>query len=1008
MPDGLFGRFRRKRQQTPPRPDSADEALERYFTDAEEASAIFGRLVDAGHLERRILVVFGAGAVGKSSLLKMYRLSCRRAGVPVALAAAEDAPSAVDLLARWSGDFHAGGLELAQVDDSLDRYRRLQAKVSAAASQAGILKPDLAGQATKIVAEGIVVGTAVVPGLGNVTAAIGPERIEALLTLIRQTLSRDDYEFFTDPTSRLNDDFLADVAAAAEERRVVLMLDTFEQARAQSAWLCNLAQRLPESLLFVVAGKEIPPWDRDWPGWAAYRTTVELRELSDDQIETLVGRYYTLLGQGEPDPDFVAEVVRFARGLPLAAATVVELVVSYGLADFHPTDGGVAEQLADKMLEDVPAELRPALEAAAILRSFNADALEALEVADASALYDQLRRLPFTRARREGFAVHETMREVIGAALAVRSPARFRHLNELAAAFYTGLLERAGGEERERVQRERLYHLIRTDEEAGIRAFRELAEGLARAQWRERLRALLNDVASFPLETTGGRLWTRYYNARLAQLDGHLADAEAELAAVGADAEAEPTLRAYAFCDLGAILATLDRLAAPGGEQAALAAVEQSLALRPDLDSKLVENHYTRMKVSNARADWEESVRHVEAAREAARAADDTYALVTADRLKAGLYGLQGDWHGYLEMRRKYLELLSGLGDVPALRMNVAYFTWPLTFMGRYAAALVSAQEALQLALRLEERELMITIRESIGLTLGLQGAFAEAAAQFQEAYDFYERFHRPDTVSSRERYIRGLLGFRGLVALREGRLDDAEEDLARALEVKTEIGDRIGLPEVHVWRGQLHELRSASEDAERAYDDAVGLRDVGRNYFHCAALAGLARVRAARRPAGDVNAPLAEATELAERFEYNDLLAALHLVQGHLALETGTAAGADKATDHYRQALIFALRFNRYLLDEILVGRPEGSPHRAVIPTLAAGGERGAHVLTQLSEWWATGTNDGEAGAIGVSPLELGSPLVEAERDARAREGGGAPAAATVVENLASALKVD
>lgn len=1007
MPDDLFGRFRRRRQQVPPRPDSADEALERYFTDAEEASAIFERLVGANRLERRVLVVFGAGAVGKSSLLKMYRLSCRRDGVPVALAPAEDAPSAVDLLARWSSDFQVGGLRLRKVEDGLDRYRRLQAKVSAAASNAGFLRPDLAGQATKLVAEGIVMGTAVVPGLGNVTAAIGPERIEALLTLIRQTLSRDDYEFFTDPTTRLNDDFLADLAAAAEERRVVLMLDTFEQARAQSAWLCDLAQHLPENVLFVIAGREIPPWDRDWPGWAVYRTTVELRELSGDQIETLVRRYYTLLGQGEPDPNFVAEVVRFARGLPLAAATVVELYVSYGLADFRPTDGGVAAQLADKMLDDVPAELRPALEAAAILRAFNADALEALEVADASVLYDQLRRLPFTRARREGFAVHETMREVIGAALEVRSPARFRHLHELAAEFYAGQLEWAGAEERERVQRERLYHLIRANEEAGIRTFRELAEELALAQWRERLRALLNDVGSYPLETTGGRLWKRYYTASLAQLDGQVADAEAELTAIGADAEGEPTLRAYALCDLGAILATLDRLVAPGGEQAALAAVERSLALRPDLDSKLVQNHYTLMKVSNARADWKESVRHVEAAREAARLGDDAYALVTSDRLQAGLYGLQGDWRGYLDMRKQYLELLPPLGDVPALRMNVAYFTWPLTFMGRYADAVASAEEALELALRLEERELMITIRESIGLTLGLQAAFAEAAKQFREAQDFYERFHPPELGSSRERYIRGLLGFRGLIALREGRLDDAEGDLARALEVKQEIGDRIGLPEVHVWRGQLHELRSAWEDAERAYGEAVDLCDVGRNYFHCAALAGLARVRASRRPPGDVNGPLAEATELAERFEYNDLLASIHLVQGHLAWETGGGDEAEEATDHYKQALVFALRFNRYLLDEILTGRPEGSPHRAVIPTLRAGGDRGARVLARLRERWETETNDGGADAIGVSPLERGAPLLDVERQARARESGGLAAGPTVVEQLALALGV-
>ena len=1006
MLDRLFGRRRRRRSQQPmTRPDSADAALERYFTNAEAARQLFEQRVAADHLERRILVVYGAGAVGKSSLLKMYRLSCRRRDVPVALAAAEEAPSVVDMLARWSGDMEAGGVALGRLQNGLNRYRDLLSKVSAAASNAGFLKPDVAGQATSFLASGIVVGTAGIPGLGNVTAAIGPERIEELLTVIRQTLTRDDYAFFTDPTTSLTKDFLADIHRSARDRRVVLMLDSFEQATAQSAWLRELAQGFPGNLLFVIAGREIPAWDRGWPGWAAYRTDIELTELSDQQIETLVRRYYALYDRGEPDGSLVKEAVRFARGLPMAAATVVELSVSYHVADFRPTAAGVAAELADKMLEDVPAEIRPALEVAAALRYFNADSLSTLlEMPDASALYDELRRLPFTRGRSEGFAVHDTMRELICDALKARSPQRFRSLNERAAGFYEGLLEHSVGEERERVQRERLYHLIRTEEEAGIRDFRDLAEGLVRAQWLGRLRALGNDVNSYPLAGANSRLWRRYYAARLEQLDGHTAAAQEELTAIATDSEAEPTLRAYALCDLGGILATLDRLAAPGGEGAALSAVERSLALQPVLDSKLVANHYTRMKISNARADWDESIRHVGEAREFARANDDAYALVTADRLRAGLYGLQGDWPGYVSTRRQYMDVLSGLGDVPALRMNVAYFTWPLTLMGRCAEALASSEEALALAVRLEERELMITIRESIGLTRGMQDAYAEAAVQFRGAYDFYEQFHLREPGGAPERYIRGLLSFRGLVALREGRLDDAEADLQQALDIKRGIGDRIGTPELHVWRGQLHELRSAWDRAEDEYAQTLELRGLGRNYFNCAALAGLVRVRVAQRRSEGCEQLIAEATELGTRFGYNDLLASVRLCQGHLAWDA-SESGTDAAADHYRLALVFAMRFNRFLLDEVLGGRLGGTPHYAVIPACVNRGDRGLRALSELRDWWATGTNGNEAEIQTVSLLRAGVPLLEAERTARERELGTGLPQRTVTEQIRSAL---
>src|SRR5207244_3384042 len=110
---------------------------------------------------------------------------------------------------------------------------------------------------------------------------------------------------------------------------------------------------------------------------------------------------------------FVQDVVHFARGLPMAATTAVRLRVNYQLA-LRPTDAEVAPQLADELLKGVPPDLRPVFEAAAVLRYFNADSLAALlAVPDGSAMYDELRRWPFTRARREGLAVHETMRDVI-------------------------------------------------------------------------------------------------------------------------------------------------------------------------------------------------------------------------------------------------------------------------------------------------------------------------------------------------------------------------------------------------------------------------------------------------------------------------------------------------------------------------------------------------------------------------------------------------------------------
>src|SRR5262249_54457074 len=153
--------------------------------------------------------------------------------------------------------------------NSLDHYRKLRAKVETEALKAGTLQTDAAGQLTKAAARGIAAAAATIPVAGSVVAAVGPEAIEGVLTMIRATLSQADYDFFIDPTKRLTDDYLVDIGRAAKRRRLVLMIDTFEQMTALGDWLRDVVQRLPENAIVVIAGKEIPEWDREWPGWVA-------------------------------------------------------------------------------------------------------------------------------------------------------------------------------------------------------------------------------------------------------------------------------------------------------------------------------------------------------------------------------------------------------------------------------------------------------------------------------------------------------------------------------------------------------------------------------------------------------------------------------------------------------------------------------------------------------------------------------------------------------------------
>jgi len=75
------------------------------------------------------MVIHGVGGVGKSSLLRMFRLHCKHEKVPVALASGDDAKSALDVLARWTDDCKADGVVFLSSNKTFEHYHAIQAQV---------------------------------------------------------------------------------------------------------------------------------------------------------------------------------------------------------------------------------------------------------------------------------------------------------------------------------------------------------------------------------------------------------------------------------------------------------------------------------------------------------------------------------------------------------------------------------------------------------------------------------------------------------------------------------------------------------------------------------------------------------------------------------------------------------------------------------------------------------------------------------------------------------------
>src|SRR5712691_9170678 len=220
--------FLRKRFGKQQAPQSTDEEsdLEKFYTDSEHARQVFEQLATSTNLPKRILVIHGLGGVGKSTLLKMYALTCRKHYIPAALVASEEAPSPVDVLAEWEADLNHDGISLPTFKKTLNHYRAIQAKVEAETKKGHQAASQIAGTMGKTVAKtAISMAASAIPIVGPLVGAVGGESAEAFVDWLRGFLTKPDMDLYLDPAKRLDGDFLNDLSHVAVRQRIVLMTD---------------------------------------------------------------------------------------------------------------------------------------------------------------------------------------------------------------------------------------------------------------------------------------------------------------------------------------------------------------------------------------------------------------------------------------------------------------------------------------------------------------------------------------------------------------------------------------------------------------------------------------------------------------------------------------------------------------------------------------------------------------------------------------------------------------
>ena len=185
-----------------------------YFTDMDHLRNEFATRINSKRPNKKIFSIYGVGGVGKSSLFKMFRLSCKSSGIPVALVSGEDAKSSVNILHGWAEDLRTDGIKVSTFLKTLEHYRVILVKVGEKSKKKPIV--DIASKAASKTAEtasGALIGAAIgsiFPGIGTaigsaVGGIIGGMGADALIdTLHGQGFEKEDIDLILDPSKKFN------------------------------------------------------------------------------------------------------------------------------------------------------------------------------------------------------------------------------------------------------------------------------------------------------------------------------------------------------------------------------------------------------------------------------------------------------------------------------------------------------------------------------------------------------------------------------------------------------------------------------------------------------------------------------------------------------------------------------------------------------------------------------------------------------------------------------------
>ena len=214
--------------------------------------------------------------------------------------------------------------------------------------------------------------------------------------------------------------------------QLVLALDQFEVLKLLDSWLRqSFIPRLPRKVHILLADREapVPAWAAA-PGWQGLFRSIELDALSGQDATSLL----TFLGIPESR---AARINRVAQGHPLVLTLAASSLAMREDPAFEDLAiHRVIQELTQLYLAEIDdAFTRRALEAACVLRRVTISLLRAiLPETPPQEAFSRLRSLPFVNIDLDGLRIHDSVKQVMAAALRATDPARYRAYRQAACS----------------------------------------------------------------------------------------------------------------------------------------------------------------------------------------------------------------------------------------------------------------------------------------------------------------------------------------------------------------------------------------------------------------------------------------------------------------------------------------------------------------------------------------------------------------------------------------------